>query len=199
MKETIRHIDNILSPYFGRDSILREPASAHEISVLENEIGHVLPDDFKTALGIFNGEVALKSDYVGLYFNHEGLSTKGIVCAYKIFTGVLADGIEFSHVNCHPQGCLQETGFNLGWIPFASDNGGAYYAIDLNPRSLGVYGQVIHFSADSSCNIQVADSYDQFMSLVLDKYQKSRFHDKLSDNDLDTFYSAYCIENAVIN
>jgi len=68
--------------------------------------------------------------------------------------------------------------WNPGWFPFAGDDNGNMYSIDLSPATGGVEGQVIEHGADEPQRKVVASSVTELMkiaSLKLDRNDLQRF------------------------
>lgn len=63
--------------------------------------------------------------------------------------------------------------WNTGWIPFATDTGGALLCVDTDPAKGGTVGQVIHMRHDSGDRPRVAKSLAELLANLCDHYEQS--------------------------
>ena len=75
----------------------------------------------------------------------------------------LLDGGNFSDKEAKPDKGIRKAWWSKGWVPFASDGGGNYYCIDLEPAKGGVSGQVIVFKHDSGDRLLLSPSLAKWL------------------------------------
>lgn len=147
-----------------------EPAAtAEEIAAAEQELGFSLPAPIRALVSLANGaESAVEytddepQDTLLLPPWWSIMSLDDIVEAYGRWSGEATSSILAGMVPLEfgPTGRIQARTAHAGWIPFASDGGGNFIALDMAPGPRGHVGQVISFGADVDNSEYFADSFD---------------------------------------
>lgn len=71
------------------------------------------------------------------------------------------------NITSHSEGVIQEGKYNSMWIPIASDAGGSFFALDLDPGVNGVIGQIITIDHESDISYVVANSFRELLMDVI--------------------------------
>jgi cell wall assembly regulator SMI1 len=140
---------------------LNAGAAAKECSQLERAVGKELPDDFKAAYGIHNGQRGGGDLVSPLTKDEEGyflMPIKSIASEWKSWKD-LTDRGEFKGKESSPDTGIQGAWWQPGWIPFASNGGGDSICLDLAPAAGGTVGQVITMSHEASRRQLLAPSF----------------------------------------
>lgn len=66
-----------------------------------------------------------------------------------------------------PEGVIQPKYFHIKWVPVIEDHGGNYIGIDLDPGPKGKRGQVIVFGSDEQEMFVLANSWGEFLDLII--------------------------------
>ncbi|HIE41393.1 MAG TPA: hypothetical protein EYP80_01890 [Candidatus Aenigmarchaeota archaeon] len=178
-------IVELLSPHFPLPKIplLNPPASEDEIQLLESHISKKLPDDFRAVYLMHNGETDGNSEcYPGLMCAYSFMNLKKIATEYAFWIETLKlDKLYFSDLGLdefvsYPDGAIKTVRFDKGWVPFSSDGGGNFLAIDLCPDKRGAIGQVINFGRDDENLYQISRDFTHFLRLTLENYKNRKLH-----------------------
>lgn len=165
MKNAKTYFEIVLGKYISDiGNLLEESSSREKICNLENLIGKKLPEDFvdlysncdgenKNVFGLFAGFKFMNIDSIAN--NYKALFES----AYKIFSD--------------KKDVIKEGDYRKGWVPFASDEGGSYLVLDLDPDKLGKYGQVITIDENSDISYVIANSLKEFIDFI-DKSFKNK-------------------------
>jgi cell wall assembly regulator SMI1 len=138
----------------------------------------LLPEDFKTWLSIHNGQ----DGRFQLVAPWELIPIDGIILEAQQMHQVFSDDTENS---VETRGAVKSMLWNTAWIPFASDNAGNFYCLDLDPAPKGNYGQVILWASDPPYVEVIAPSYRAW----LEQYQSDLEAGKFVWNNLENEWS----------
>jgi cell wall assembly regulator SMI1 len=143
---------------------LNPPASEANITELEKLIGQPLPEDYKELYRIHDGEGEIVGAFIATPFS----SLERVKINYKNWFDLFhEEGIQEAVsplCESHPEGAIQKTYIDLGWIAFTEDGGGNHLGVDLNPGPNGTYGQVINFGRDQEQKYVLAKSLSEFLA-----------------------------------
>jgi cell wall assembly regulator SMI1 len=124
---------------------MRPPAAAAAMSSWERATGRPLPGDLCALYGLADGE----EGYVGLLFNHGLLPAEQAAREYLRASDPLPEAGEDEVIlDVDPPDTIRRVLWSPGWVPFASDGGGNFLAVDLDPAPAGRAGQVIVVGRD---------------------------------------------------
>ncbi len=152
------------------ESYLNSGATEEELNCLESLISLRLPESFRTLYKLYNGE---KSENFGFMFGFKWLSLDDIVREYQ-----LNKEANYDENNCfsnniisYEYGVIKEKYFHMGWIPFASDSGGNYFGLDLDPGCNGRWGQIINFGRDEHSMFAIQPNFESLISMLVDEFK----------------------------
>jgi cell wall assembly regulator SMI1 len=124
---------------------MQKGASEKQIQELEQHLGVILPEDYKTFLKCCNGQ----SDTAEAgFYNGELLSSNNVKFQWDIWQKLLNEG-SFENSKSKPDKGIRNAWWNPRWIPFTHDGGGNHLCLDLEPAEGGTVGQVITMWHDS--------------------------------------------------
>lgn len=149
--------------------------SEHALAALEQQLGTVLPDDFKALYRWHDGQrdEVNSGPFYGLSF----LSLDKVKAHWQSWNSVIeentADDLQDLSEFCtsQPPDAIKCTYANKGWIPFAYDYGGNHLGIDLDPGKQGRVGQVINFGRDEDNKFVVAPSVHAFIQWLVEQLE----------------------------
>lgn len=158
---------------------LRPGVSASMLDELEKVVGRPLPADFRASYQRHDGQEEFYDD------GGEGKLVPGICFGLplmpldeieheleawrELIEELKADGslAEFDEdQESQPEGHVKPVYMDPLWVPFASDSGGNFLAIDLDPDTQGTVGQVINMGRDEHTKYVIAPSFGAFLSYV---------------------------------
>jgi cell wall assembly regulator SMI1 len=134
---------------------LNPPATETEISKLENQLGVLLPLDFKKCLKVHNGQ---KGDANGLFRDLEFMSTHRILNEWLVWKDLLDSG-DFNNKKSTPASGIKSDWWNPKWIPFTYNGGGDHLCLDLDPTHEGHTGQIITLWHDDDARKNKAQNF----------------------------------------
>src|SRR5262249_16279665 len=140
---------------------LNPGASPKDLALVEKTVGRELPEDFKEAYRIHNGQKGGGDLIPPLARGEEGyflMPTADIVREWKSWKK-LVDGGEFEGKESAPDRGIQDAWWHPGWVPFASNGAGDSICLDLTPAPGGVAGQVITMNHESTKRELLAPSF----------------------------------------
>lgn len=138
---------------------LNPPATDAEIYELEQQLGMTLPADFVKFLKTHNGQ---KGKAEWLFDGNEFLSIRNILMSWSAWVDLMEGG-DFDDRVSKPDSGIQTGWWLKGWIPFASNGGGDYLCLDLNPSESGDVGQVIKVFHDFPKRTLVASGFFRWL------------------------------------
>lgn len=151
-----KYIENIYE-------MLNEKADIESLNKIEKIAGDYLPQEFKNLYLAYNGEK--ESKLFGLMAGMKWMSTQDIIeelTEIKSLDMVIEDdNLSF----------IKTGEIKTGWIPFAEDFQGRFLVLDLNPNVRGIYGQVIVVNKEMNKAFVIAQSFDDFLDLILEKFE----------------------------
>lgn len=153
--------------------LLNGPADFAAFAPLEEKIGHKLPDAFKESYLIHDG-----SDYLaGILIGCPLMPLKEVARCQAMWADIAGDtGLveELSEDRRpHPPGAVRALYANRNWLPFAGDSQ-HYIAIDFDPDTGGVPGQIINAGRDDETLHVIANSFEEFMVFVASQFTAGR-------------------------
>lgn len=147
--------------------------SAADLAEFEQNSGLSLPQELKDMYFIHNGEQCEETETSGVFF---GLFFMSLREAYRewrenadlIETETQGGMLQLSR-RCisYPEQAIREIYLDLGWIPVMKDFGSNYIGLDMNPGVMGWPGQVINFGRDEDEKFVIADSWKEFLILLI--------------------------------
>lgn len=154
---------------------LNKGTTEDKLSELEKKCGEKLPKDFRDLYLTYNGE---SDDLYGLMLGFHWLSIDDILrelnslkeSAYEILSD--KDGV------------IKEGTYRSGWIPFASDEGGSFLVMDLDPGENGVVNQVITIDRESNISYVLAENIETFLKKVMESIKYGRLKQREEDDVL---------------
>jgi cell wall assembly regulator SMI1 len=146
---------------------LNPPATQDEILALEQQIGMRLPSDLVACLRVHNGQIG-KAE--GLFDGQTLLPLNHILMSWLVWRDLLHGG-DFDDRIAHSELGIKSTWWNTNWIPFASNGGGDYLCLDMDPAPGGNIGQVIEVLHDfPSRSLLKDDFFSWFSSQIHNKF-----------------------------
>lgn len=157
----------------GIEPKLLPPATASDISMLENQIGFDLPEDFISLYLTANGQLnpytadqPVVESFSPLFGWYEFIPLERVLSNYNFLLDIHRSMLpEIYKVDVRVGDPVVAVDWQPGWVPFAVSNA-AYYGVDLTPKRGGTYGQVIEFGHDTVENRVLASSITEFFSLA---------------------------------
>lgn len=131
---------------------------------LESIIGRALPEAFKRAYRIHNGQA---TDEVGLFDGTELLSATAIADQYRIWKELLDDG-QFAELHSQSPAGIKTDWWSPGWIPITHNGGGDHSCLDLDPAAGGTVGQIISFWHDEPSRAILAPDFETWLTQYAD-------------------------------
>ena len=156
-----KFIDELSNYIESIHELLNIPATEAMLEGLEEVAGTNLPKEFKNLYLLYNGEAEGK-----MYGSMLGMKWMDIDSINSQIEQIKEKKINIKDDNMR---ILKVGEYKKEWIPFAEDFQGKYLALDLNPDVNGQYGQVIVINTEKNEAYLIADSFDDFLDLVLDK------------------------------
>jgi len=169
------------------ETYLQEGITRSEIQVAEQSLGFELPEDLVYLYEFANGQL---TPWDAGAPRHTGRWAPmfGLYCFYSIEKATeeyLRQKSIFSDNDMMNQeqpvrgsDPVLGVAWNPGWFPFAGDDNGNMYSVDLSPAQCGEIGQVVAHGSDISQREVVASSISELMktaSLKLDRGELQRF------------------------
>jgi len=148
--------------------LLAAGAGAQDLTRLAQTVGKELPEDFKAAYGIHNGQQGGGDLIPAIAENEEGyflMPTKAIISEWKSWKSLVDNG-EFKGKESSPETGIQGAWWHPGWLPFASNGGGDSICLDLAPAPGGTRGQVITMNHETSRRQLLAPSFSAWFTEV---------------------------------
>jgi internalin A len=172
----------------GSSQLLHPGASKTRIADLERKLGAKFPESLRELYSKFNGEIPAGPGLgAGALFGYQFISLEQVQSVHDLF--VMANNIrkledqESLTFQSVPPGCIKDVFFDPLWIPIAGFYDGAHLAVDLNPGSNGVVGQIINFGRDDRIHFQLSRSLEDLLKIIIQCYQLRRMHYYFEDSD----------------
>jgi len=134
---------------------LNPPADPSAIHDLQRRVRLPLPDDFIRCLGIHDGQ---KGQAEPLFDGAAFLPVRRILMSWSTWNELLEEG-DFDGRAARPKGPVRPLWWSEGWIPFATNGGGDYLCLDMDPAPQGTVGQVIRVFHDLADRIVIAPGF----------------------------------------
>ncbi|MDP4183437.1 MAG: SMI1/KNR4 family protein [Bacillota bacterium] len=161
--------------YSGYSSNLNPSAKNEDFADIEEKMGFALPDELKALYFCNNGDREnLEGSILGLRF----LPVAEMFLNWCDWLYILRDK-EFmkaceANSESVPQGAIKKVYANRKWVPFCHDQEGNHIGIDLDPDSDGTVGQIINFGRDEDKKYVIANSFKEFMILIINILDKKK-------------------------
>jgi len=143
---------------FAIEHFLNPPATEADLAAIETETGYRLPDDLRELWRRANGQpdsYGIASPAPGtvispVFGSYDFIGCAAALAAYRDWTEVLEEqGDTMNDGITRREGDPVQAAYWIpGWLPFAVDGGGNFYAVDMAPSECGTYGQVILMGPD---------------------------------------------------
>jgi cell wall assembly regulator SMI1 len=137
-------------------------ASAEELADAGATLGVNLPKDLCESYKIYNG-----NNERWLFENRMIMSLSEVKREWQILTELRFDGR-----TAKPKGPLRRQWWSRKWIPFASNGGGDFFCLDLDPPEAGKLGQVFVFDHEVGPTHVIAASLQSLLSALVDDLEK---------------------------
>ncbi len=138
---------------------LGKPASPEALAELEAKLKLSLPDDFKAALSVHDGQKGEEPLFEGEFF----LSTKGVLSQWRTWTKLMKSP-DMAECSGAPDEGIRPDWFHPAWIPFTHDGMGNHLCLDLAPAEGGQVGQIIRVWHDEDERQLIAPSFAVWFS-----------------------------------
>ncbi len=165
---------------------LHPPASDADLSSLESIIGRKLPQDFKEAWRMHNGNADMATSLLppldepgDIYGNSESpggyylLPVEEMIQQWQGWKE-LTNGGEFAGQSSGPDKGIQDAWWHPGWISFASNGGGDSFCLDLAPTADGTAGQIITMNHETPERELLAPSFAQWLASLAELMGQER-------------------------
>lgn len=157
---------------------LEKGATDDELGEFEKQLATSLPEDYKTSLQIHNGGSRIH--------NYSYLSTSESVNSWTLMKNLKAEG-KFDDWGPEDDSgeIIQNTWWDLGWIPVAEHEAGTSICVDMAPGKSGVKGQILRVeTTDEGPNPTEYKSFLQWLKAYKDDLYNDRY--QISEHgDLD--------------
>ncbi len=147
----------------------RPGASEAEIADLEQHIGLALPDDFRTFLGLCNGQFP---DPNARFYSGELVPIEGIKGTWTMLTDFIADGT-FKDAVSYPGKGVKAAWWNPAWVPFLFWQSADNTVLDLDPAKDGTRGQVVIFWHDQGDRNVDQPSFTAWLKFIMNGLKTS--------------------------
>lgn len=147
----------------GLDGMLNQGVDITEIDKIESVIGTSLPQEFKNLYMLYNGEIEEK--IFGVMAGMRWMDTSSILEEIEEIKEL------YIKIDDDNLALIKGGKFIKEWVPFAEDFQGRYLALDLNPNVRGSYGQVIVINTHMNKAFVMAESFDDFLDMIVEKLE----------------------------
>jgi cell wall assembly regulator SMI1 len=134
---------------------LNPPADDAAVRDLQSKLRVLLPDDFIGCLKIHNGQ---RGEAEPLFGADAFLPSRRVLMSWSTWNDLLEGG-DFDGQEARPDGTVKPVWWSAGWIPFASNGGGDYLCLDMDPPTQGKMGQIIRVYHDVADRIVIAPGF----------------------------------------
>ncbi|WBB61747.1 SMI1/KNR4 family protein [Streptomyces sp. WMMC500] len=158
----------------GYEQELPGPAGEADIAAAEEKLGFPLPPDLRALYGIADGDGDLVN---ALFDRHPWLAVAELGEQDDEWLDIARDldvepWREVVFDACPPN-AVRRSPLRAGWIRFASDTGGNWLAVDMEPGPGGRPGQVIEVGVDyTEGPVHVADSVTTFLCRLVEALER---------------------------
>ncbi|WP_052850225.1 SMI1/KNR4 family protein [Streptomyces avicenniae] len=161
----------------GTAGALPEPLDAARIARLEGSVPVPLPDDLRALYAVANGD-----DAEGLLCGHDWFGLHHVVSLHSGPRWWAAGETWRYHrldrvrLDAGPLGAVRRSVDRPGWIPFTTDTGGNFLAVDMDPAAGGRPGQVIRVGRDyGEGAVHVAESVTALLRSQLEALERGSY------------------------
>ena len=138
---------------------LTKGATDKQIERAAAELGIAFPNDLKASMRRHNGS----DDLIPGEGCHYFLMPLAELIADTKMMNEMADDGDFDESKAKPDKGVRKAWWHRGWLPFASNGGGDYYCLDLDPAKGGTAGQVISFFHESGERVLMSPSLRKWL------------------------------------
>jgi internalin A len=174
MKKKINKVINKIE-YFYKDfsTTFNRAASLDEIQEVEKFIGIEFPQELRDLYLECNGQK--NNVKVGLFFGLPFSSLEELKREWRNFDELSKSGMPSldNSVNSIPIKRIKEQYINTKHIPIASDGGGNFLCIDMDPDSKGTKGQIINIGRDENNRYVISENLSHFFDLILYSFESN--------------------------
>ena len=150
----------ILSQYLpNAANAFGTPANSEILDKMNKIVMNKLPKDFLDFYRTANGE----AEYIGSILGFELMPIENIMGEHEFLRKYPKKFISYQ------RGKIKEGRYNSMWLPIASDGGGSFLAIDLDPGTEGNVGQIITLDRESNISYVIAASFRELLLDVIPK------------------------------
>ncbi|MDL4773162.1 SMI1/KNR4 family protein [Actinomadura xylanilytica] len=166
----------------GREHDLHPPLDAAVRARLPRENGAALPSDLMALYGEADGE----SDEGMLLGNQTWFALEHTLDRSRVWSPTLTwTGDPWWRVaDSVPRGAVRQSVHRDGWVRFATNTGGDFLAVDLDPGPSGRPGQVVHISKGYGA-VYVADSVTTLLRRHVEALERGDYTLRTHDPDLE--------------
>ena len=150
---------------------LNPPATAEQLSELEQLLGFALPSALREMLAIHNGQAG---DAGYLFDGQEFLSAERIAQEWTVWKKLLDDKT-FAGNRSRAEKGIRNDWWHPGWVPFTGNGCGDHFCIDTQPAEGGEAGQVITLWHDMSERDRLASGLEQWLKDYTDDLKAGAF------------------------
>lgn len=122
---------------------------------LQARLGLRLPEDFIACLRVHNGQ---KGQAAPLFDTYAFLPARRILMSWTSWNELQGGG-DFDGREGRAAGPVRPLWWSPGWVPFASNGGGDYLCLDMDPPPQGQRGQIIRVFHDVADRIVIASGF----------------------------------------
>lgn len=150
---------------------LNPPATAEQLTALEQVLGFDLPKELRELLAIHNGQ---DSEGGYLFDGQEFLSAERIAEEWGVWKKLL-DGKKFAGSHSRAEKGIRNDWWNAGWVPFTYNGCGDHFCVDTQPADGGVQDQIITMWHEMSERDRLANSLGEWLKSYTDDLQRGEF------------------------
>ncbi|GMM31366.1 Smi1 protein [Martiniozyma asiatica (nom. inval.)] len=180
-------LDNWLEenlPEYGDE--LEDGATENDLNAFESDLGIQLPYEFRSSFSIHDGQVGL-GKVRGLVYGLVLMDLESIAAEVGFWRKALnklknleAEGklgsAGIGLQDSVPKDWIKAVYYNDAWIPFVKDNVGNNLGLDLSPAEKGKRGQVILFGREFDQKIVVAESFGQWLKMLVEDLENGNWY-----------------------
>ena len=161
---------------FAPETYLNPPATEAAITQAETDIGFALPSDARALYLLHDGQKDIYRNpdpapgtiSANIFGYYEFLPLSGLVQEYKNWEDIYISAgdhfdDDFNSTVLRGDDPVVAAYWRPGWIPFASDGSGNFYAFDMIPTEGGTIGQIIVIGADEDLRRVLAPDLSSFL------------------------------------
>ncbi|NYI97286.1 cell wall assembly regulator SMI1 [Streptomonospora nanhaiensis] len=167
----------LMADILGYEEPLQPPASEADIAAAEDDLGLALPPDLRALYGVADGD----GDLVNPLFDRNEWFSLAEIADHDDEWLDIAQEWQYEPwrrtvFDSRPPGAVRRSPLRPGWIRFATDTGGNWLAVDMDPGPRGRPGQVIAVGVDyGEGPTYVADSVTAFLRRLVEALERGAY------------------------